>query len=69
MGMLRGIGNVREALDDLVLMGDFAALIAGVLLGTEKYVSYSCDVERTGRLTYASTCSEEQSSLQVTWAC
>ena len=60
-------GNLREALDEGVLVGDLAALVLGVLLGSVRGSSVSSLPNRYHyRSTHDSTCSGLASSLQVT---
>lgn len=62
-------GNVRKALDDLVLVSDLAAVVLGVLLCSNVLVSVRLESDRLEGGLYAATWSSEQSSLQVTWTC
>lgn len=59
--------NLREALDKGVLVGDLAALVPGVLLGSIRGSSVSSLPSiYHDRSTHDSTCSGLASSLQVT---
>lgn len=59
-------GRLLEALDQRVLVADLAALVACVLLGPALCQPRSSSQE-IARVPYASTCSGDASSLQVTY--